>query len=41
MRNAPTPFWSIAADQLVAELGTDRQRGLGEAEAKARLADGV
>lgn len=35
---ASTPFWSIAADQLLAELGTDPQRGLGEAEAAARLA---
>lgn len=32
------PFWSIAANQLLAELGTDPQRGLSAVEAAARLA---
>ena len=35
---ASMPFWSIAADQLLVELGTDPQRGLSDAEAAARLA---
>jgi Mg2+-importing ATPase len=34
---ASAPFWSLPADRVLAELGTDPQRGLGDAEAAARL----
>ncbi|MCU0530143.1 MAG: magnesium-translocating P-type ATPase [Cyanobium sp. Prado107] len=34
----PAPFWSLPLQQLLAELGTEADRGLSESEAAARLA---
>jgi Mg2+-importing ATPase len=36
-RQISTPFWSLPTDQLLAELDTDPQQGLSDAEAAARL----
>ena len=36
--HATPPYWSLAADALLAKLGSDGERGLSESEAAGRLA---